>query len=223
MLASPSTSTYSRWMGQISLLNSGYKCVKDVRKASLFLNCFFLCVHWLYVDTYTQHPFCSLFLFTEGIQNKWSFICKIRSPEHQDVLHEASKTVHAVWKTTSPCNDLHIQPKIFTYVCWKVNVHLPISVTLGKKSQTADKSQWIWIFPSTHQFSAIHLKPLCELESHLGLSSCWYVCIHPVASDHCMKNRCFGGLGGLFGGLWVVWVFLFLVGLFQFNFLVHII
>lgn len=74
MLATPSTSTYSRWMGQTLSLNSGYKHVKDVRKTSLFLNFLFLCMHWLYmdIDMWTQQPFCSLFLFTEGIQNKGS-------------------------------------------------------------------------------------------------------------------------------------------------------
>lgn len=131
VLASPSTSTRSIWMSQTSPLNSGYKYVKDVRKASLFLNSLFLCMHWLYIvidfiDMYMQHPICSLFLFTEDIHNKGSFICKIRSPECQDVLHEASKT-------TSPCNELHIQPKNFTYVFWKVNIHLPISVGLREK------------------------------------------------------------------------------------------
>lgn len=132
MLATSSISTYSRWMGQTLSLNSGYIYVKDVRKTSLFLNFLFLCMHWLYmdIDMRTQYPFCSLFLFTEGIQNKGSVRSEIQKIKVYCMQHQK---LCAVWKTTSPCNELHIQSKIFTYGCWKVSIQLPISVPLGKK------------------------------------------------------------------------------------------
>lgn len=63
--------------------------------------------------------------------------------------------------------------------------------------------------------STIHIKPLYDLESDLRLNSCWYICIHLVASHHYKKTGCFAGLGGgffcfclgFFGSWWVFFQF----------------
>lgn len=68
--------------------------------------------------------------------------------------------------------------------------------------------------------STIHIKPLYDLESDLRLNSCWYICIHLVASHHYKKTGCFAGLGGVF--FVFVWCFLVLGGFFfssLFNFI----
>lgn len=156
-------------------------------------------------------------------QNKRSFICKIRSPEHQDVLHEASKVVNAVWKNSIPYNELHIQPKIFTYVCWKANIHFLIHLSSSGEKKIKNIKPLIEVYEYGYSpvhtsfqiaLSTIHIKPLCELEWAPRLNLCWYMCIHLVVSDHYTKTGCFGGLGVFFFLFWFG-VFWFLVGFFS--------
>lgn len=125
----------------------------------------------------TQYPFCSLFLFTEGIQNKGSVRSEIQKikvycMQHQKLFVQFEKLpVLAMSFISNPKFSLMgVEKSAFSFLS---------QYLWGKKSQTADKSLWIGIPPVHTSFyiplSIIHLKSLCDLESDLGLSSCWYL------------------------------------------------